>query len=332
METPPNTKTVMPPRVFQALQTGFDQTARHPGLILFPVLLDLFLWLGPQLNIKGVLQPLFDNWISSVNRMGATDLQAFVTLNQQGLQQLIDQYNLFSVLRTFPIGIPSLMAGRLQDQTPLGGAVMIDLPEMLTLLLIGVVLILAGLMAGAVYFALIAREYQPGKIASAGAILRQVLGTLSLTLMLFFILLVLMIPALIILTVVGVISLGLAQFVGMVFFFFSIWLLLPLVFSAHGIYYAGQNPVVSLLSSVRLVRGFMPGTGLFLMTSLVVNEGLNIIWNFAESQSWMTMVGILGHGFVVTGLISASFAYYRNGVNFMNDAVMRSMKNATHAV
>lgn len=332
METSSTPKTVSPPKVFQALQTGFDQTARHLGLILFPVLLDLFLWLGPRLRLKGVFQSLFDNWIAYVNQVGAPDLQGFVALNQPGLQLIIDQYNLFSVLRTFPIGIPSLMAGRLQDQSPLGPTVVIDLSEILVFLLLLVALILAGLAVGAIFFALIARGYQSSKVASIGAILRQVLGTLSLTLVLFFILLVLLIPALIILTVVGVISLGLAQFVAMVFFFFSIWLLLPLVFSAHGIYYAGQNAVVSLLSSVRLVRGFMPGTGFFLVTSLIVNEGLNIIWNFAESQSWMTLIGIFGHGFVVTSLISASFAYYRSGVNWMNDAVMRSMKNATNAV
>lgn len=332
METPSSQKTVTPPRIFQALQTGFDQTARHLGLIVFPVLIDLFLWIGPQLRVKGVFQPFFDSWITSINREGAPDLQAFVALNQPGLQQLIDQYNLFSVVRTFPIGIPSLIAGRLQDQTPLGAAMVIDVPEVSIFLLALVGIFLAGLAAGGVFFALIAREYQAVKTTGVGVVIRQVLGTFTLTMVLFFIMLVLLIPALIILTVMGVISLGLAQFVAMIIFFFSIWLLLPLVFSAHGIYYAGQNPVVSLLSSVRLVRGFMPGTGLFLVTSLIVNEGLNVIWNFAESQSWMLLIGILGHGFVVTSLISASFSYYRSGINWMNDAVMRSMKNATNAV
>jgi len=327
-----STKTLTPPKIFEALQAGFDQTARHLGLVFFPIALDMFLWLAPQLRVKSLFQPIFESWAASVNQVGSPELQTLLAQNQSGIQQLIDQYNLFTVLHTFPIGIPSLQSGRVHDLSPFGSATWFELPNFISLMAVVFGLILIGLALGAIFFSLIARDFQPKKPSAIKMIFKQIVGTYSLTLILFFILLAVLIPIMLILLVLGGISLAVAQFVAMVFVFISIWLLLPLVFSTHGMFYAGQSPVVSLISSVRLVRGYMPGTGFFLVASLVVNEGLNIIWNIPDSQSWMMLIGILGHGFVATSLISASFSYYRSSINFMNAVVARSMTSASNVI
>ena len=47
-----------PVGVIESLTTGFETVASHLGLLLFPALLDLFLWLGPRLSIDNLIQRL----------------------------------------------------------------------------------------------------------------------------------------------------------------------------------------------------------------------------------------------------------------------------------
>ena len=49
-----------PPGLIASLVRGFDSVANHVLVILPPVLLDLFLWLGPHLRLKSFFQPFID--------------------------------------------------------------------------------------------------------------------------------------------------------------------------------------------------------------------------------------------------------------------------------
>jgi hypothetical protein len=98
-----------------------------------------------------------------------------------------------------------------------------------------------------------------------------------------------------------------------------IWVLLPLIFSPHGIYTYHFNILTSMLSSIRLVRYFLPGTGIFLLTAVLLSQGLDILWKFPPETSWMTLIGIFGHAFVTTSLIASSFIYYRGGISWMKE-------------
>ena len=48
-----------PPGVIGSLRAGFDAVSKHIGLILLPVALDIFLWLGPRLSVGGLVNPFF---------------------------------------------------------------------------------------------------------------------------------------------------------------------------------------------------------------------------------------------------------------------------------
>ena len=47
-----------PPGMIASLARGFDSVATHVQVILPPVLLDLFLWLGPRLQLKSFVQSI----------------------------------------------------------------------------------------------------------------------------------------------------------------------------------------------------------------------------------------------------------------------------------
>jgi hypothetical protein len=90
------------------------------------------------------------------------------------------------------------------------------------------------------------------------------------------------------------------------------WLFLPLLFSAHGIFVFQRKMWASVKESVKMTRFTLPATGLFLLSVLVLSEGLAMLWRVPPETSWFTIVGIAGHAFVTTGLLAASFVYYRD--------------------
>ncbi|MBK9781715.1 MAG: hypothetical protein IPP55_16965 [Anaerolineales bacterium] len=71
-----------------------------------------------------------------------------------------------------------------------------------------------------------------------------------------------------------------------------------------------QNVLTSALSSIQLTRFTLPTSSLFVMTVFLLSYGLNFLWRLPSQDSWMTLLGIFGHSFVTTALLSASFIYY----------------------
>jgi hypothetical protein len=44
----------------------------------------------------------------------------------------------------------------------------------------------------------------------------------------------------------------------------------------------------------------------------LIGAGLNFLWTIPANDSWLTLVGILGHAFIMTALLASSFVYYRD--------------------
>ena len=99
-----------PPAVIGSIKAGFDTIAAHITAILLPLALDLFLWLGPHLSIDKWFRSLLPEMAESWRLLGVSAEQ-FQQMNEQNLQ-LLPQVNLFWLLRTFPIGISSLVSSR----------------------------------------------------------------------------------------------------------------------------------------------------------------------------------------------------------------------------
>jgi hypothetical protein len=94
--------------------------------------------------------------------------------------------------------------------------------------------------------------------------------------------------------------------------FLSMWLIVPIFFSSFGIYLRRQNVFMSFLSSFQLTRFALPTTSLFVLTMFLIGAGLNFLWTIPANDSWLTLVGILGHAFIMTALLASSFVYYRD--------------------
>jgi hypothetical protein len=101
-----------PPSLMKALMAGFDAISNHIGLVFFSVLLDLVLWFGPRLRMEALFRGILEQSAAMPEMQGQQDvLKQFMTLLQG--------FNFMSFLRTIPVGVPSLMVGKLSLVNPL---------------------------------------------------------------------------------------------------------------------------------------------------------------------------------------------------------------------
>ena len=84
--------------------------ASHVHLILLPILLDLFLWLGPKLRIDQLLAPLWQVVSENMLKIASPDMLDTIKSVTILYTQMLEQVNLLSAIRTIPVGLPSLIA------------------------------------------------------------------------------------------------------------------------------------------------------------------------------------------------------------------------------
>ncbi len=294
-----------PPGLIASLASGFDAVATHILVILIPVLLDLFLWLGPHLRLKQLVSPLLPTLLtSSPFPSTAPDPAAL-----QQISDLINRFNLLSLVRTFPVGATSLMSAQAPIQTPLGAPVILEAKSFLTVFGWSILLVIAGWLLGGLYYSWVSSVSLKLGQRSLWHSLKQ---TVFLSIIWIVLLMMAGFPALVMLTVLQFVNPILVQVALFILGMLALWLAMPIFFSPHGIFTYGHDAFHAILSSLRMVRFTLPNTGLFLLAVLLVGQGLDFLWRTPPANSWLTLVGIAGHAFVSTALLAASFIYYRD--------------------
>jgi hypothetical protein len=321
-----NTEEVPPPPgIFSSIKAGFDITANKPSIMLLPVLLDLFLWLGPKLQINGLLRVLLRQ-IEIFAKEGTTP-PADVQRVKETLDNLIAlDVNLFGILRTVPIGVSSLLGKNASPHTPLGTPVAYQIESAFVFLLAVGVLLFIGWGLGSVYFAWVARVALKETEKLPKWFGRTVLQTVLLAVFLTIILLAFGFPMAIVFSLFVQINPTLAQIALFLFALFAMWLIVPVFFVAHGIFVKKENLFRSMLSSFHLSRFTLPTSSFFVISVIILSQGFNILWLTPSSGSWMLLLGIFGHAFITTALLAASFIYYRD-MNAWLETLLEKLKS-----
>jgi hypothetical protein len=307
-----------PPSLMKALMAGFDAISNHIGLVFFSVLLDLVLWFGPRLRMEALFRGILEQSAAMPEMQGQQDvLKQFMTLLQG--------FNFMSFLRTIPVGVPSLMVGKLSLVNPLGSPSVWQIASAssafgLWLLLVGI-----GMGAGTLYFSGVAQAALSNRVTWRQVVSQwpwasmQILflGTIWVA-----ILAVIFIPLSCFMSVFVLSGMGLNQASTFFFIFIAviaIWLLVPLVFAPHGVFVHRYATWESIRASIRLTRWTLPSTTLLLVILFVLSEGMDVLWNIPAASSWMMLVGIVGHSFVTTSLLASSFIYYRDADSWVRE-------------
>ncbi|MGC8856099.1 MAG: hypothetical protein ACP5QU_04805 [Anaerolineae bacterium] len=314
-----------PPGVIGSLKTGFDTIATHLTVLLLPLALDLLLWLGPHLSSEQMLQPALQEMenIATSSGFSAQEIQQALDVYKTA----IHQFNWLSLLRTFPIGVFSLMSGRMPTQSPWGTPPVIQVDSFFSLIIWIITLTLVGWVLGGIYFhwvGQITRLNPTERISPASAIANTFLLSVLWLALSFLV----GIPALLVLTILFAIHPVLGQIALLVMGFLALWIAVPLFFSPHGIFLHGQNALTSVWNSLRLARFTLPTSSLFVLSVILISTGMNYLWSIPPQDSWVTLVGILGHAFIATGLLAASFIYYRD-MNTWIQTVFERLRTGT---
>jgi hypothetical protein len=186
-------------------------------------------------------------------------------------------------------------------------------------------LILVGWLVGAIYYYWVSGiTLQP----ETRSLWKSVKQTTFLSIIWLGILFVFGLPAFLLVSVITFFSPILGQIMFFAGALLLVWLAMPVFFSAHGIFILQLDAFRSILGSLRMVRFTLPNTGLFLLVFVLINTGLNFLWNTPELNSWWMLVGIGGHAFVSSALLAASFIYYRD-INAWLTAVLAQLQQQT---
>ncbi len=300
-----------PPGIIGSLRAGFDVTAAHITAILMPLVFDLLIWLGPHLSMSRIAQPALKQLGDLAASSGLQPADASAALDVY--RQFFEEFNLLVVLRTFPIGVSSLMSGRMPTQTPLGAPVTLQIDSPGHLVGMMLALTLAGWVLGGLYFRWVAAIARPAAPAELPATTRRaVVQTVLYSLVWVLIAWTVGVPLIIVLYLLFRINTLLGEGVLLFMGFASLWLIVPLFFSPHGIFVRRQNAVASFLGSFRIMRFTLPASSLFVLTIILLGIGLNMLWSVPTDDSWMALVGIVGHAFITTALLASSFVYYQD--------------------
>ena len=307
-------KTTTPvfPSLWDTLKTGLDLTTKHVWLILLPVLLDGFFWLGPRLSIRPVVESFMT---LMVEQAAAPEQSASMIEQYKEFQELYaGAVNLFSSLNLPLIGVPTLMSGAIPAQTPIPTTT-IELDNVgLILLLVGLFSV-AGLLLSIVYYSLVAQAVHEEGVHISWLWRKLPHQTMSLALMLMVIGLVggiFFVPFFCLSLFASYFNITFAFLLAFVGMMPGMTLVLYSFFSPHGVLFYDRPPLSAIRESIALVRAHQSTTVSLFVLLYLLSYGMTWLWRLADDGSWLTLVSIVGHGFVSTALAAATFIFYRD--------------------
>ncbi len=304
--------------IIDALTSGFNTVARRLWLILIPVALDLFVWLGPKMSIARLvrrLEPLLTPQ-ASMNLSNA-DVHN-LAMSRDALIEMGENFNLFSLLSNTFLGVPNFMAVSPLDlsasQPSLG-----EVANGWVGLVLIVVLVLLSIFIACFYLELMAQIVKTNAIDLKN-LPRRVVSVAGRIIVLGFILLlvvaVLVLPISIFLTLVAFVSQGLAVMLlglfSLMTFWGSIMVMVYLFYFVDDLLINENGLLQAVWNSMLMVRqNFWSTIGLILLTN-VLNAGLMLIWQRLTFAPWGVVIAILGNAFIGSGLVAAIMIFYQS--------------------
>jgi hypothetical protein len=293
--------------VLQSLLAGFDRIAAKPYILLPPILLDLFLWLGPRLTIPSIFQNFMD-LMALPNGVDETMTEQ-IDILQSITSELSHRLNLFAMISNLPAGISSLMKSRMPLLSPLNQSLEINIDALILALLLLMVFLLIGQGIGTQFHLWVAQQVAPGKkLANRWTASWKMI---FLAVGVYIVLVIFGLGVAFIASLSAIIMPLLGLVVAFLGFTFGFWVFVYLFFTPHGIVRYGLGVFRSMLESATLVRwNLLPAMG-FLGASFGISWLTSQAWSLPTEDSWYLILAIVGHAFVSVTLLAGSYAFYQ---------------------
>ncbi len=303
--------------VIDSLSAGYRFLGRRVGLILIPVLLDLWLWFGPRLSVA----PLVESFVRYYENMAG--MQEIPTMPaEMSPQALVDFSQTSNLMDSLVSGsllhVPSLLA----SIGPVSASRVVELTNPVMAVAIFFVLSILGLFIGVLYMNLLAWQLPLGegaKPTTAGELLKLVVRQ-WLMVVLFIIAMTALIFAGMVPIVFGSVLLSLiAPALSSVLVTLYIGVILVAMFYLYFVTTAivlDDLPLHhAIMQSVVVVRNNFLATLLFILLTMLISVGVTLIMRqLTQLASVGVAVAIPINAYIGSGIVLALFVFYRTRV------------------
>jgi len=307
--------------VIESLQRGFTFLNHHLWLLLLPIVLDVFLWLGPRLSVSTLVNRFVDTFFNQPDL--PQEFAANFDIAAESLKSLGANYNLLSLLAGPLTGLPSLFA-RLDFcslSSPHGGIIDLTSWQMLVMWLL--ILIPVGILIGSFWLTHVVFSLRRERFLSQAFFSRW--GWVWLNTNLYFIVLFVAIVLFslfvgaigaFLMLLFGTIGAALFSVLWVLFIGFSIWLSIGLYFVVTAVSLDGVNLASAVWRSLNVVGRNAISTLGFLILVLLLMEGFSRIWMQLSAQTWGVVLSIIGNAYLGAAIVAASFQFYQSRYHF----------------
>jgi hypothetical protein len=311
-------REAQPSGVIETLSAGFSAVNRQLWVLLLPILLDVFLWLGPHVSYSPLVGPAVVNatdWTRQValGPRRATRNPDVVNAVDQSRQWLIarsDEVNGLEALTWGPLALPSLAARPSASDELAFVDGWVD-----GLALLGASLCLGLLLGGWFYAGLAAASTgaRGGPLEAGRGAPRAVLDVLGLVAVLVLTGLLLGVPVLLLIGFTVIVSPPVAVIGGLLLLAGVLFAAVHLFFAVDAVFVSRAGPLRAIQRSVGLVRQHLwPSVALILLTWLIL-AGMDRVWDVLASNlqsPYGVGLAILGNAYIASGLIAAGMIFY----------------------
>jgi len=298
--------------LIETLSAGYNAVLSRIWLIVLPVGLDVYLWVGPRLSIQPLTRLFLSLWPAT--EQVPAEIQPLLAFNRQLLEKMGQETNLFSLLSSSLLGVPSYLASGLPAGVSGSPVTWGEDGSTLVTLTVIPLLIAASLLLGSLYLGAIAQITREGTI-TFGQLIHRVWRYWGMLLLfgalLTMILLMLGLPVIMISGLLARISPAAAQFVLLGAGGLVLWMLFHLFFVPHAIVVSESGLLRAVWNSLIVVgRNFWSALALIILMNLI-KAGFMVVWDRVSVNAPLIAVSIAGNAFIGTGLIAASLIFYR---------------------
>jgi hypothetical protein len=335
--------------IIETLSAGFEAVIKRFWILLIPITLDLFLWLGPKVS----LYPLMQRGLAWMQAIAVSQPSSEALANAQqfwqqaNMAQIWEQFgqqfnllyllpgvNIVALLSLGLLDLPSLAATNALPN-PLADAMpIVQISDGWTVVGLVIAILGGGLFLSVLYQGLIAQEVREEQLNPRYLLRRSWLYWRHLArVALGFLMLLIIVgwPVMLLLFVLGALSPTLMQFLFLLVSIALFWIALYLSLTPHGILLGEEKPVVALLTSVNLIQRNFGSAMFLLLLSRLIRLGLGFVWPLLTRTVPGTVVAIVGNAFVCAGLAAASFIFYRDRFTVWREQLAKAMAAAAAA-
>ena len=315
--------------VIDAIADGCFAVARRPYVLIPPVALDLWYWLGERFTPAPLVEA-FLRLAAAVQQAQPSPQEAVLTPAQvEAFRAVEGDFNLFWLLtsRGLRTLLPELAPGGVARPWPQG---VLDVRAWPLVVLGALALALLGLFCLALYLAGVAQLVRDEPFD-----LRQLARRAPVYWLRLLGLVAIILGGLVLLGMPLILLLGILTLVGVnvtallaLFFFPLVWLYCYLALAPEAIVVSDVGPLRAIKLSVGIVRrNFWPVIGLLLAT-LLLTQGFPVLWQVVAGRVAGVPLAIAGNAFLGTGLTAAAMYFYKERLAALEQAPVGGRQSA----